>query len=737
MSSALLAAALSYAAQGWPVFPCEEAGKLPLTSHGLKDATTDPKSIRQWWNRWPNANIGIPTGPASGFVVIDIDGEAGEAALKKLAEKRHIPDTLQSNTGNGHHILFSCPDPPIRNTQGDKGMGLGVGIDTRGEGGFIIAPPSIHSTGSLYEWIEPRNPLADLPDWLNPLKVHDREKAKRRNPIAPILNTSDITVRASAYLASMPAAIQGHGGHSSLYAAATALVHGFKLSEDEAFDMLSAEFNPRCIPPWDLDSAKDRREFRRKVNQAAIREHDQPKGWLLNEPSGRDGDVDRGCEIASAILSGQSVPAIVPVKKRKASPIPQGLLNPGGIAGEICAWINDTSRMPQPVFALANSIAFVGALVGRKVQTPSELRTNMYCLSVGDSGSGKDHSRRCIKNLCEHAGVLDELLGGEEIASDAGLIAAVKRQPSTLFQLDEIGHMLTSFNSKSAQSYQRQIPSTLTKLFTSASSVCMGREYADGERDNIIQPNACVYGTTVPGRLYEGITSRDITDGFLGRMLVFETTDHDPDRRYDAARTDPPQALIDKVVAWSQWTPPIPDGVGNIESLRKPHPIVADIDESAAKAFINFDEETRRIKRKLTDGKGLNALWSRAAEHAEKIALIVSCDEPGRPVIGIDVARYAIDLVRRLVDSLVSSVQDHVSDTSYGQDQLRIYRVIRDAGEVTTTNLSRRTQGMDPQIRKRAIEELLLIGRITITTKNADGRGRPATVYQIAMDDAA
>jgi hypothetical protein len=118
--------ALHYARCGWKVFPLhsigpdgrctcgkahpdgKSAGKHPLTSHGFKDATTDPRTIERWWARWPWANIGIATGQASGgLIVLDPDRAEGLAELNALTEKHgKLPQTLVSQTGNGFHVFF-------------------------------------------------------------------------------------------------------------------------------------------------------------------------------------------------------------------------------------------------------------------------------------------------------------------------------------------------------------------------------------------------------------------------------------------------------------------------------------------------------------------------------------------------------------------------------------------------------------------------------------------------------
>ncbi len=158
--SDLARAALDYARKGIPVFPCKPGGKRPLTERGHLDATTDPSKITAWWNRWPNANIGIPTGERTGLLVLDVDHPAGLSALE--AEYGELPATRTHGTGSGGtHLLYRYPDTGERfsNSSGD----LPDGYDIRGEGGYIVAPPS--RTEGPYELLRDL-PLAEPPEWL-------------------------------------------------------------------------------------------------------------------------------------------------------------------------------------------------------------------------------------------------------------------------------------------------------------------------------------------------------------------------------------------------------------------------------------------------------------------------------------------------------------------------------------------------------------------------------------------
>jgi hypothetical protein len=158
-------AALKLAGKGLRVFPCVERGKEPALAGGFKRATTDLNIISGWW-RAHNFNIGIAAGPGSGVWVVDIDDDAGEALLRQHeAEHGTLPPTVEVVTGRGRHLYFRWPtDTEIRNRQDNPIM---AGIDVRGEGGYVLAPPSLHPSGRCYAWsVDSAGEFADAPEWL-------------------------------------------------------------------------------------------------------------------------------------------------------------------------------------------------------------------------------------------------------------------------------------------------------------------------------------------------------------------------------------------------------------------------------------------------------------------------------------------------------------------------------------------------------------------------------------------
>lgn len=175
--------ALHYAKLGFAVFPVCSTNKKPHTPHGCKDAKTDIGAIKAWWERWPNASIGIATGEAShGLVVVDLDqdddkGLDGYTELEKWQkENGELPETWRSITGRGgYHLFFFSKDKQYQNR-----AGLLDGIDVRGEGGYIIAPPSLHPNGRRYEWeISPEDgiPMAQVNDTVDKLLTWKLAKA--------------------------------------------------------------------------------------------------------------------------------------------------------------------------------------------------------------------------------------------------------------------------------------------------------------------------------------------------------------------------------------------------------------------------------------------------------------------------------------------------------------------------------------------------------------------------------
>lgn len=244
-TSPLLKAARWYAKRGWAVLPLHSpdasgacscplgagcgrnTGKHPRTFRGSLDATTDLTQIEEWWQKWPSANIGIRTGVASGIMVLDIDPRnGGDETLERYIEQfGALPDSPTVSTGgNGRHFYYQF-------VSGTKSTPLQDGIDLKSEGGYVVAPPSLHASGTAYAWLVlPTNvAIGEAPDW-----VAKEQRAKHREPFAlrePL--------------------VEGHRHNDAVKTAGQLRRWGF--NQDFIFQVLSDRSNQWYQPPLGSD----------------------------------------------------------------------------------------------------------------------------------------------------------------------------------------------------------------------------------------------------------------------------------------------------------------------------------------------------------------------------------------------------------------------------------------------------------------------------------------------------
>jgi len=199
----LLDAALRYATSGWPVHPlhnpvfthdevrctcrdgakCDKIGKHPRLKGWKDKATTNEAQIRKWWAKWPEANIGVPCGPGSVLVLVDLDAESAKESIEAYAAEHNIMttkedlNTTSARTGNGSHLVFAWTDGC---EQLQNYVKVVEGLDIRTEGGQFVVPPSRHFTGRDYEWTKPpwEVPPKPFPGWLLKFLLKTKNKAR-------------------------------------------------------------------------------------------------------------------------------------------------------------------------------------------------------------------------------------------------------------------------------------------------------------------------------------------------------------------------------------------------------------------------------------------------------------------------------------------------------------------------------------------------------------------------------
>ncbi|MCZ6847682.1 MAG: bifunctional DNA primase/polymerase, partial [Alphaproteobacteria bacterium] len=212
-------AAFRLAMRGLRVLPLVPGAKFPMKGiHGCRSATRDPDVVRAWWAKWPSANIGIATGARSGLWVLDIDPRHGGVVALAALESDHgpLPATITASTPRGgrhHYWRWPTDGPEIRNS----GARVGDGLDVLGEGGSVVAPPSIRALGGRYAWCDTGAALADAPVWLVDLTRPPAPPTPRRSPYPGAVQGDTeryVAAAAAAELQDLESAPEGTRNHA-------------------------------------------------------------------------------------------------------------------------------------------------------------------------------------------------------------------------------------------------------------------------------------------------------------------------------------------------------------------------------------------------------------------------------------------------------------------------------------------------------------------------------------------
>lgn len=399
---------------------------------------------------------------------------------------------------------------------------------------------------------------------------------------------------------------------------------------------------------------------------------------------------------------------------------PETLLHPPGLLGDYVAYTVATGRMRQPILAIANGLALLGAVIGRTARTETDLRTNLYTLGIAPSASGKDHSRKVAKKLMAEAGLATRL-GGENLASDTGLLDAMYRSPVNLFQIDELGRILKTLT-KSDKTHLYNIPTILMQLYSSADTLFLGKEYAGGERKDIEQPCACLYGTTVPVHFFKALTQDDAEDGFLARMLIF-MGDESPTEQ-TPTMTPLPAELVEALLAIAA-RPVNVEPQGNMDALLVPRPQIYVMDTDARQHFAAFNQWIQN-QRSVHRARKVAAIWGRAWELAAKVALILAASRVDAPAMIVEAdAVYAIGLVRWCIGCMAACIAQYVAENETENTGKRVERFIHDAGTagLSMTDLYARTRFLKKRERADVIEDLVDSGLVFSSAEAAQGGG--------------
>ena len=695
---------------------CLNIGKHPSVSKGLKTASKDPVVLENLWAGRQGMNLAIATGVASGIFVVDIDGDLGRESLSKLPP---LPETLTARTFRGHHYYFKYPDKKVGNK-----THLWPNIDIRGEGGYVVAPPSNHYLGVQYEWVNDLE-IAEAPQWLIDM-ICEARKAPVINE--QVLHHTELRSYSNNEIRDMISYLDPDCFHEEWVQIGMA-VHagGYPLEIWDDWSSKSKKYKPgETTIKW--------RSFKPDggITIATLIEKAQLKGWKPEEYISEPIDWDTHPAREYMIKLGQYKPPAERAPTPEPSPNKVVIqdnqyldLNPRelpGIIGATVEWICGTATFPQPELALLNVITALGAVFGRRYASVSDLRTNIYACGIAGTTAGKDHSRTMIDKVMHEAG-LATFLTSEDIKSTAGLYTQIEKQPSAMMQMDEFGIVLGVMNGRQAPGHVAGVSGALLKLFTSSQRPAMPiGTYASKEVDTVVlrYPNLCIYGTTTLSTFLDAMKRATIQDGTLNRFLIFPGREGVPANKEGGRKSrDVGEVLL------SQWKALVPAGVEGLnKNLIVPKPKTVEFSGESEGYYDSLIDKQVLLVSDKSDG--VEVVFGRYRELITKVAMIFAiARDVDNPRITMEDFGYAEKIVRASAFYIRDLAMDYMYDNEQERRKRDVMRIIfRNKGGIPRTELLRCTGGLKSKELDEIIKGLVEEERIVIENERTTTRTR-------------
>lgn len=667
-----------------PIEPFSKSVKIPNWQVFCDNKQTQYQ-IEDWIEKYPMHNIGMPLGAANGIIALDFDNDIDGLHIKV---QELIEGSLIKKRGLKGFTAFYKYNGEVTKRWRKDGKAV---VELLSTGTQTVLPPSIHPDSKQpYQWLTYEtfeNTTFDNLTYLPHDFINKVDKLFGYDHVAVDFNkafsgeTPPIgeIEKALSFIPSNDYATWIEVGMALKEAYGDAAYNTW-----DAWSRKASNYNAKGMPyKWgSFGNYKGN-----SVKLGTIFHHAKGYGYIIKY----DNDLVEGADFkiiwngrdicTGEIIDDVKVSNSIHLQESASSQLefPQHLLdNAPGLPGEIAAWINSTSLMRQPILALGAAICAAGTLFAHRIRNDSNLRTNFMILGLAESGSGKNHAAECIRSLF-HALNLEHLTIGKA-ASDTGLINRLHDNNCVGISLmDEIGREIQSLASRGAGSHESRIMTLLMEIYSQAGTYYDGKCYANAENSKkLIQPHLNLYGTSVPKRFFDSMSSDESVDGFLARWLIFQSHDIDPPMQQRGNIDNIPISLLDNI-KYIQKMPvygnPIYTG-HNITIEQIPNPTVIEYTEGAIEILRQFSEScnTNRLSQ-IKKGGLLAPIWARTREHAIKLALVAHPYKDG--VIETITMKWACEMATFLAQVAIKAIEENVADSEHEKLLIKVYNIIK------------------------------------------------------------
>lgn len=411
--------------------------------------------------------------------------------------------------------------------------------------------------------------------------------------------------------------------------------------------------------------------------------------------------------------------------------IPENILRCPGPVGELADYMTQTAIRPQPYLAVGASLALFGTLLGKRVRTTQDSRSNVMIVGVSGTASGKEHARLVIRKLLFKADLSQHNPGDEVTGSTA--IERVMQSDNVadsrcLFLFDEWGDMCHSILSKSSPSHQNAVMRTIMKFYSQANGIYFPKEFSREEDtiQPIEQPTLCIYGTTTPEAYFGSMKSTQILNGFLNRFVHLITPEERPQEQAGTI-LDPPKDLVGHLKRIALLPHNCSTGIGGQYNpdLIEPRVLPFSADgKGVIREFSAYCDE------QVDSGSEFAPLWGRASQMAQQVALILAGVSELNDITAKE-ALYGVEFIELAMKRTISAVADQLADNEQEHLTKKVLRIINDSKTegISKKVLTRKTQFLRKRDRDDILITLIDSGQIILKEMKMTSKGFTTNLY--------
>lgn len=686
-----------------------------LGSGWHRSATSEQAVIDRWLSQWPDANVGLLLGPASGVIDVEYDSDQGRDILEPILKNCKTP-TYRS--AKSVHRLFAWEDcyAGQKAKFGFRGTEWRFGLDKAQS----VIPPSLHESGVRYQWIIPPSECDVI---ALPLSAKEMLADMQADMTVPVVRASLQTYPSTSLINSARMYIASQSWHEMLMSRGWTLAktigeatYWWRPGKD--FGSVSASLN--------YDGSDKLTVFSTSVFRLEA-ERTYDKFAFICACDYQNDPVECARSIVPSTFNF-ALPVFEPdddddleVEQLPTDPgeFPTDCLLPSGLIADTALYTLATSDEPQPLLALAGAMCLCSVITGRKIRNERNNRTNVFVLGLGPSGCGKERPRNVNTELLSLAAG-SHYLGAISIGSGHGVESQLREFPCKLFQLDEIGDLLKAIKKERSSGHMEIVVQKLKMLMTSSHTIYTNSAVSDSKMFfSIDQPHCVIFGTATPEKFWANLSLDAIEDGFLGRILPLEVPGYAA-TQYPVT-LPPPQSLIDEIKAWIDFQP----SEGNLAELA-PDPVTYRMSDEASHRHRKYCESIDlRIptngSHRPTDG-----LWKRARGRAASLSLLFAASRQGPNKLGvieIDDVELAIKMTNWITRKTIIKIAKHASENSWERDIQRVYALI-EREPLSLSRITSKTQWLKSKDRREILDTLVTSGKIELYEESTKTKKR-------------